>query len=73
MYFYVYCPNDHIGTVLLFCFRLLIGQNKFFAKYGAKMGKTASHLDGHQHAFPNYFQAWHDTDVSLNQFKFMLK
>ena len=32
----------------------------FFPKYSPKKDKTTSHLDGHQHAYPNYSQPWQD-------------
>ena len=36
MHFYVYCPNDHIGTVLLFYFSNLIGQKHFLQNMGPR-------------------------------------
>ena len=58
MHFYIYCLNDYIGTILLFCLRNLSGQKPFFAKYGPKTGETASRPEGRQHVFPNYLWPW---------------
>ena len=38
MPYYVYCPNDHIVTVLLFYFKNLIGQKTLFCKIWAQEG-----------------------------------
>ena len=76
MHFYIYCLNDYIGTVFLFCLRIVRGQNLlFFGKCGPKTGQTASRPDGHQHVFPYYLCPWNDHWYFFNsiQVKFYIE